>query len=102
MTTLPLPVAKRLAESIKSGCRRIARPLLPAVPDVVTNRLPFLGRIGVRGPGQLYLRMLTYGAAGKDRIALKLARKGLVGYEGETIRVFLPLVRQASAVIDIG
>lgn len=102
MESLPLPVGKRVAESVKAGCRWLSRPVLPFLPDLIANRLPFLGRIGVRGPNNLHLRFNTYGPAGKDRIAIKLAKRGLHGYEGETVRLFLPLVRQAETVLDVG
>src|SRR4051794_37380317 len=102
MQSLPLPVGKRVAESVKAGCRWLSQPLLPVLPDFVANKLPFLGRVGVRGPNNLHLRLWTYGPAGKDRIAMKLAKRGLHGYEGETVRLFLPLVRQASVVLDVG
>src|ERR1017187_7119511 len=93
---------KRVGESIKAGCRFLCRPFLPLLPDGLTNRLPFLGRICVHGPDDLRLRLHTYGPHGKDRIAIKLARRGLWGYEGETIRIFLALVKEAQTVIDIG
>lgn len=102
MPSLPISVGKRVSESLKAGCRYAFRPLLPILPDIVTNRLPFLGRVCVQGPGNVRLRFHTYGPHGKDRIALKLARRGLFGYEGETTRVFLELVRDADTVIDIG
>jgi FkbM family methyltransferase len=102
MQSLPISVRKRMGESIKAGCRFLCRPILPMMPDSLANRLPFLGRICVHGPNNLRLRFHTYGPHGKDRIAIKLARRGLWGYEGETIRVFLDLVKEARTVIDIG
>jgi FkbM family methyltransferase len=56
----------------------------------------------VHGPNNLRLRFHTNGPYGKDRIAIKLARRGFWGYEGETIRVFLLLMESAQAVIDVG
>ncbi|MBI1832266.1 MAG: FkbM family methyltransferase [Planctomycetes bacterium] len=102
MPSLPISVGKRLGESIKAGCRFLCRPLLPILPDAVVNRLPFLGQIRVHGPDNLRLRMHTYGPHGKDRIAIKLARRGLAGYEGETTRLFMALVKDAKTVIDVG
>lgn len=102
MPSLPISVRKRMGESIKAGCRWLARPLMPLIPDSLANRLPFLGRVSVQGPGDIRLRFHTHGPHGKDRIAIKLARRGLWGYEGETTRVFLDLVKNAETVIDIG
>ena len=102
MPSLPISLSKRLGESIKAGCRFLCRPLLPILPDAVANRFPFLGRVCVQGPDNLRLRFHTYGPYGKDRIAVKLARRGLWGYEGETIRVFLALVQESQTIIDIG
>jgi FkbM family methyltransferase len=102
MKSLPISVRKRMGESIKAGCRFLCLPILPLIPEGMANRLPFLGRITVHGPENLRVRFHTYGPAGKDRIAIKLARRGLWGYEGETIRVFLALVKEAQTVIDIG
>jgi FkbM family methyltransferase len=76
--------------------------MLPILPDSMANRLPFLGRVCVEGPNDLRLRFHTYGPHGKDRIAIKLARRGFWGYEGETIRVFLPLITWAKCVVDVG
>jgi FkbM family methyltransferase len=102
MTALPISLTKRLSESFKAGCRFLCRPLLPVLPDRIANRLPFLGRICVHGPDGLRLRLHTHGPRGKDRIAIKLARRGLWGYEGETIRIFLALAKEAQTVIDVG
>lgn len=102
MNSLTLPVGKKIANSIKAGCRFLCRPLQPVLPDAVANRLPFLGQVCVRGPGQWRLRFHTYGPGGKDRIAIRLGRYGLWSYEGETTRIFLPLVARANTVIDIG
>src|SRR5438552_17536040 len=102
MPSLPISMRKRVGERIKAGWRFLCRPLLPLFPDGLTNRLPFLGRVCIEGPGNLRLRMHTYGPHGKDRIAIKLARRGLDGYEGETIRLFLALLQDTSTVIDIG
>ena len=95
-------VGRSLAKMLMSSCRFLCRPILPMLPDSLANRMPFLGRVCVHGPDDLKLRFHTYGPYGKDRIALKLARRGFLGYEGETIRLFLPLVRQAQTVIDVG
>jgi FkbM family methyltransferase len=102
MRSLPISARKRMGESIKAGCRFLCRPFLPMMPDALANRFPFLGRICVQGPDNLRLRFCTYGPYGKDRIALKLARRGLWGYEGETIRIFLTLVKKTEIVIDVG
>ena len=102
MRSLPISLRKKMAESIKAGCRFLARPVTPLLPDALANRLPFLGRVCVQGPGDLRVRFHTYGPYGKDRIAIKLARRGLEGYEGETIRMFLAIVQNAHTVIDIG
>lgn len=102
MRSLPISMGKRVGESIKAGWRFLCQPILPLLPDGLANRFPFLGRVCVRGPDGLRLQLHTYGPHGKDRIAIKLARRGLWGYEGETIRVFLALVKEARTVIDIG
>jgi len=97
-----LSLGKRMGEAVKAGCRRLCQPILPVLPDALTNRLPFLGRVCVSGPGNFRLRFLTCGPCGKDRIAIKLARRGFWGYEGETTRILLPLAQRARGVIDIG
>lgn len=102
MQNKPISVGKRMGESIKAGCRYLCRPILPVLPDSLANRLPFLGRVCVDGPDDLRLRFHTYGPRGKDRVALKLAKRGFWGYEGETVSVFLALVKQARTVVDIG
>ena len=102
MRTQPMSFARKVGESIKTGCRILCRPVLPMIPDSFADRLPFLGRVSVRGPDGLYLRFHSYGPHGKDRIALKVARRGLDGYEGETIRLFLALAKEAQTIVDIG
>lgn len=102
MAAPKLTVGKKMGEAVKAGCRALCRPILPILPDSFANRLPFLGRVCIHGPENLQLRFHTYGPHGKDRIALKLVKRGLWGYEGETTRIFLPLARQARGVIDIG
>ena len=102
MGAVKLSVGKKMGEAVKAGCRLLCSPILPILPASVTNRMPFLGRVCVQGPGDLQLRFHTYGPYGKDRIAIKLAKRGFWGYEGETIRVFLLLIQQARTVIDIG
>lgn len=97
-----LAIGKRLGEMAKAGCRWACQPIVPLLPDSLANRLPFLGRVCVHGPHGLRLRLHSYGPRGKDRIALKLARRGLAGYEEETTRVFLELARHAQTIIDIG
>lgn len=91
-----------MGESVKAGCRFLFRPLMPLMPDALANWLPFLGRACITGPNGLHLYLHTYGPHGKDRIAIKLARRGLWGYEGETTRLFLALLKDARTVIDIG
>lgn len=101
--TAPKPsVGKRMGEAVKAGARALCQPIVPILPEGVSNSLPFLGRVCIRGPEDLALRLHTHGPHGKDRIALKLAKRGLWGYEGETTRVFLPLARQGRGVIDVG
>ena len=56
MPSLPISVRKRMGETIKAGCRLLCRPLLPMLPDALANRVPFLGRVCVRGPGNIRLR----------------------------------------------
>jgi FkbM family methyltransferase len=102
MRSTRLPLKKRLNESLKGVCRFVCRPILPILPAPLTNRLPFLGRIEVQGPGNLRLRMQTHARAGKDRIAVKLGRGGFWAYEGETLRVFLALLRHGRVVVDVG
>lgn len=102
MTIHAIPLARKSAQSLKAGCRYLLRPLMPFVPDGLASIFPFLGRVRVHGPHSLTLRLLTYGPAGKDRIALKLARRGFWSYEGETTRVYLALLGEARCVIDIG
>ena len=102
MQSLPISAGKRMAEAFKAGCQFLCRPFVSMLPDSLANRLPFLGRVCVHGPDGLRLRFHTYGPHGKDRIAVKLARRGLLGYEGETIRLFLALVKETRTVIDIG
>lgn len=102
MAAVKLSTGKKMGEAVKAGCRLLCGPILPILPDSFANRLPFLGRVCISGPDDLSVRFHTYGPYGKDRIALKLAKRGFWGYEGETTRIFLPLVRQAHGVIDIG
>jgi FkbM family methyltransferase len=99
---LPLSTGKRIGESLKAAARFLCRPMLPVVPDALANRLPFLGQVCVQGPDNLRLRFHTYGPHGKDRIAIKLARRGFWGYEGETTRIFLALAKEVKTVIDVG
>lgn len=102
MPTLPLSTGKRIGESLKAAARFLCRPMLPVVPDALANQLPFLGQVCVQGPDNLRLRFHTYGPHGKDRIAIKLARRGFWGYEGETTRIFLALAKEVKTVIDVG
>lgn len=102
MAMLGRSVRKTVGDSLMATCRRLCRPILPMLPVAMLNRMPFLGRVCIHGPNHLDLLLHTHGSYGKDRIAVKLARNGMLGYEGETIRLFLPLVRQARTVIDVG
>ncbi len=102
MAAAKLSTSKKMREAVKAGCRLLCEPILPILPDSFANRLPFLGSVCINGPDDLCLRFHTYGPRGKDRIALKLAKRGFWGYEGETTRIYLPLVREAHGVIDIG
>lgn len=103
MQRLSISTPKRIGDFIKAGCRFLCRPILPLLPDQFINRLPFLGRVSIYGPDKSWrLQFHTYGTHGKDRIAIKLARRGLGGYEGETMRVFLALIKETQNIIDIG
>lgn len=95
-------IVRNVGESWKASWRFVCRPILPIFPAALLNRLPFLGRVCIHGPQNLRLHFHTYGPRGKDRIAIKLARRGFWSYEGETTRVFLLLVQQAHSVIDVG
>jgi FkbM family methyltransferase len=90
------------ATNLKRLARAAASSVVPVLPDAVANRLPFLGRVSVPGPGGRRFRFLTYGPAGKDRIALKLCRQGYLSYEQETVRVFLPLLEKSRVFLDVG
>ena len=102
MQSLPQSNTRRVGESLKAAARFLLRPVLGAVPAALANRLPFLGQVCVQGPDNIRLRFHTYGPHGKDRIAIKLARRGFWGYEGETTRIFLALAREVNTVIDVG
>lgn len=93
---------KQISDAIKMVCRFLCRPLLPILPDRFINCFPFLGRVIVTGPDQLRVQFHTHSPYGKDRIAIKLARRGLDAYEGETIKVFMQLIKNATTIIDIG
>jgi FkbM family methyltransferase len=93
---------KAISKTCKTICRTAAAPLLPLLPDALANRFPFLGKVAVRGPGNVRVRFFTYGPAGKDRIALKLCRQGILGYEPETVGVFLALLHETRLLIDVG
>jgi FkbM family methyltransferase len=97
-----LRTLKTVAKAIKRLARGAAAPVLPLLPEAVANRLSFLGRASVPGPGSMRFRFLTHGPAGKDRIALKLSRRGYLGYEQETVRVFLPLLEKCRVFLDVG
>jgi FkbM family methyltransferase len=93
---------RRVKGATMSTLAKRATEILTRLPDAVLNHLPVLGRICVRGPGGRPLYMRTYGKAGKDRIALKLWRDGLAGYEPETLQVFLALLDSTRLFVDIG
>lgn len=102
MPSLPTSFLKKTSDFLKSGCRFLCRPILPLLPDSVINKMPFLGRVTVIGPDQIRIKFHTYGTHGKDRIAIKLARRGMNAYEGETIQLFFALVKPATTIVDIG
>lgn len=102
MPSFPHSAGKRIGESLKTAARFVCRPVLGVVPAGVANALPFLGQVCVKGPDNLRLRFHTYGPHGKDRIAIKLARRGFWSYEGETTRIFLALAKEVKTVIDVG
>src|SRR5262249_58762655 len=94
---------RRLAGRLKALCRFGARPILPILPASVANALPGLGRVHVRIPGcPRRMSLNTYGGAGKDRIALKLGRQGVFGYEPECMQVFLRLLANTRFFVDVG
>lgn len=97
-----LSTGRRIGEALKAAARSACRPVVGMVPDALANRLPFLGRVCVEGPNRLRLRFHTYGPHGKDRIAIKLARRGFFSYEGETTRIFLELAAKARTIMDVG
>jgi FkbM family methyltransferase len=76
--------------------------LLTLLPDAILDRLPVLGRIQVCAAAGCRLYLRTYGKAGKDRIAFKVWRHGLSGYEPETFQVFQALLGRSRFFVDIG
>ena len=53
MSSISSPASKRVKESIRAGCRALCRPIVPMLPHAVTNRLPFLGRVCIKGPANV-------------------------------------------------
>lgn len=102
MKKLTISTTKHIANRFKAGCRFLCRPFLFLLPNWLTNFFPFMGRVCIYGPDKLRLHFYTYSSHGKDRIAIKLARRGIWGYEGETTRVFLALARETKTIIDVG
>lgn len=93
---------ERLARSGKTLFRRGFCSLARMLPNSVTDRLPVLGRVCVTCPDGQPLRLWTWGLAGKDRLALKLHRRGWLAWEPETLPVFVALLPAVCGFIDIG
>ncbi len=80
---------------------RAVRPLATFFSQDTLLRLPVIGVVEVRVPGEP-LAPILMGNDGNDRIASMLFWKGVNGWEPTTIRTFLRLVRPGSTVLDIG
>lgn len=102
LTTKRTSLRKRLSRTAKTAIRNAAAPLLPYIPDFVTNVFPALGRISTRLPDGSTLRLISDGADGKDYIAYKVAGRSLGRFEPETTRVFTELLRNAKTFFDVG
>ncbi len=93
----------KLVEALaRSTARLVCAPVVPLLPDALTNRLPWLGRASARLPDGRSLRMICEGWGGKCYIARKVAGKPVDSYEPETMRVFLTLLRPDSVCLDVG
>lgn len=95
----PAKIVEALA---RSTARLACAPIVPLLPDALTNRLPWLGRSSARLPDGRRLRMICEGWGGKCYIARKVAGKAVDSYEPETMRVFLALLRPTSVCLDVG
>lgn len=98
----PLTGFKRVSRGIKTAARDILTPLIPLLPDLITNSFPSLGRVSTRLPSGRKLRMISDGDDGKDYIARKVAGRGLERFEAETMQVFLALLEHTTTFFDIG
>ncbi len=79
--------------------RQLVKPFSPKLPKSVICRIPVVGTVSLRLPNskRLYLR-----TDGNDGIAEMLYWGGLYAYEGDTIRLFMRLLRYSNIVFDIG
>lgn len=102
MQKLTISAGKYIEDWCKVQFRYFFKPFLLLLPNWLVNYFPFIGRVCIYGPNNLRLHFYTYSSEGKDRIAIKLAKRGIWGYEGETTRVFLALVKEAKTIIDVG
>jgi FkbM family methyltransferase len=74
-------------------------PLSRLAPPRIVRRIPVVGRIVFQLPNS---RRLMLDATGQDRIATRLYWDGIDGYEPETFRVFVSLLKGARVFLDIG
>lgn len=98
----PLTGLKRVSRRLKTAVRQILSPVVPWLPDRVTNVFPSLGRVSTWLPNGAQVRLISDGDDGKDYIARKVAGRSLAQYEAETMQVFLRLLEKSATFIDVG
>ncbi len=89
----------RFNRAVNFFLRQLVKPFLPILPNGATQRIPVVGTISLRLPNskRLYLR-----TDGNDGIAQILYHGGLYAYEGDTIRLFMKLLKYSDIVFDVG
>ncbi len=79
--------------------RQVLRPFSSILPEAVTNHIPVIGLISLRlsRSKKLYLESDV-----NDSITSKVYWKGIFGYEGATVRLFMESLGASKTVFDIG
>ena len=96
------PAVQRISRAIQSLARTACSPFAARIPDVVANRVRWMGHVTARLPDGKKLRLLSDGQAGKDRVVRKVADRSVADYEPETMSVFFTLLEHSTHVVDVG
>ncbi len=96
---------KRLAfdamriKPINSGLRRLIKPVSGKLPYRLVVNMPVVGAIELELPDGQTITLVSDGC---DSVASRIYWHGLDGYEPETLRLYLHMLKRSRTVFDVG